>query len=339
LAADKSVTTEQVTDAQGKVIQFWIVWSPVADLSTAGPTDRVYAIDPTFGTIQFGDGITGKVPPVGFNNIRATYQFGGGLPGNVTAGAITTLRTTIPLVDHVKNLVAAGGGSDTEGLTAALERGTQSVKNRGRAVTAEDYEWLAFSASRDVARVLVLPDFNGQGLPETNWVTVLVVPGAADPRPYPSFELRQVVENYLLARAPAVTIAAGHIQVAGPTYVNVDVAADLYPVSISLAPQLETAAVSKLQAFLHPLTGGPLGQGWDFGALPCLSDFYGLLGGILGVDHLENLSMRIYVADPPGSPTTIDQSHPFNGSLPHYVLIASGNHTITVKLSTSGSSS
>ena len=343
LAANKSVTTEQVTDDKGNVIQFWVVWMPVDNLSTAGPTDRVYAIDPTFGTIQFGDGVTGKVPPVGFNNIRATYQFGGGSAGNVDVGAITTLRTTIPLVGSVNNAVAAGGGSDTETPDAALARGTESVKNRGRAVSAEDYVWITFAASRDVARVLVLPDFNGQGQPEANWVTVLIVPGTSDPRPYPSFELQQTVENYLLARAPAVTTALGHVQVTGPTYVDVDVSADLYPVSIDLAPQLETVAVSDLQAFLHPLTGGPLGQGWDFGALPCLSDFYGLLGAIAGVDHMENLSMNIYVVnpagDPSGAPLTIDQSHPFNGSLPAYALIASGNHTITVKLPNSGSSS
>jgi hypothetical protein len=337
LAANKSVTTNPVKDAQGKVIQFWITWSPVDDLSTAGPTARFYAIDPTFGTIQFGDGVTGMVPPVGFNNIRATYQFGGGAPGNVNAGAITTLRTTIPLVDHVINLVAAGGGSDTETTNVALLRGPESVKNRDRAVTAEDYKWLAFAASRAVARVSVLPDFNDQGQSETNWVTVLIVPVATDPRPYPSFELRQIVQNYLLARAPLVTTGPSHVQVAGPTYVNVDVSADLYTVSISSAQQLETAAVSELQAFLHPLTGGPLGQGWDFGALPCLSDFYGLLGGIPGVDHLESLSMRIYLANAPGQATTIDQSYPF--SLPAYVLIASGNHTITVKLSTFASSS
>jgi hypothetical protein len=178
-------------------------------------------------------------------------------------------------------------------------------------------------------------------------VTVLIVPGTSDPRPYPSFELQQIVQNSLLACAPCVTTAAsqgeGGIRVSGPTYVDVDVSADVYPVSISQAPQLETAAVTALQSFLHPLTGGPNGQGWDFGTLPCLSDFYGLLGAIPGVDHIESLTMTIYVVNPdrsnPGPRTTIDQSHPFNSSLPPYVLIASGNHSITIQLSNSGSSS
>ncbi len=347
LAADKSVTTEQVTDANGDVTQFWVEWTPIDDLSTAGPNDRVYAIDPTFGTIQFGDGVTGMVPPVGFNNVQATYQYGGGSDGNVAAATITTLRTTIPLVDHVNNPLSAGGGSDTEQLNSAVQRGSEGVKNRGRAVSVEDYQWLATAASRDVARVLVLPDFNDAGESATNWVTVLIVPGTSDPRPYPSFELQQIVQNSLLACAPCVTTAAsqgeGQIRVSGPTYVDVDVSADVYPVSISQAPQLETAAVTALQSFLHPLTGGPNGQGWDFGTLPCLSDFYGLLGALSGVDHIENLSMNIYVVNPDGSgagaPTTIDQSHPFNSSLPPYVLIASGNHSITIQLSNSGSSS
>ena len=336
LAASTDIQTEQVTDAKGNVTEFWVTWTAVDDLSTAGPTDRVYAIDRTFGTVQFGDGVNGETPPVGLNNIRATYQYGGGLAGNVDAGLVKTLRTTIPLVDHVSNPVPAGGGSDTELVDDAIQRGAADVKNRGRAVSAEDYQWLARDASRDVARVLVLPDFNEQAQRETNWVTVVIVPGSTDVRPYPSVELRNLVASYLLDRAPNVTTAAGHVQVVGPTYVAVDVAVDLIPISIDLAPELETAAVAGLTAFLHPLTGGAAGLGWDFGAIPCLSDLYGLLEGLAGVDHVENLAVTIRAVTPAGAPAgpaaTIDEQHPSSGTFPPYVLIASGTHQVTVKL-------
>jgi hypothetical protein len=336
LAARADIQTEQVTDAKGNVTGFWVMWTAVDDLSTAGPTDRVYAIDRTFGAARFGDGVNGQTPPVGLNNIRATYQYGGGLAGNVDAGTVKTLRTTIPFVDHVGNPVPAGGGSDTELVDDAIQRGAADVKNRGRAVSAEDYQWLARDASRDVARVLVLADFNDRAQRETNWVTVVIVPDTADPRPYPSIELRNLVASYLLDRAPNVTAAAGHVQVAGPTYVAVDVAVTLIPLSIDLAPGLETAAVSGLAAFLHPLTGGAAGQGWDFGAIPCLSDLYGLLEGLAGVDHVETLAVTVRAVSPAGVPagpaTTIDERHPFTGTFPPYVLIASGSHQVTVTL-------
>ncbi|GAA2756236.1 hypothetical protein [Actinopolymorpha rutila] len=37
-------------------------WTAVADLGSAGPSDRVYEFDPKTGTVHFGDGIHGAVP-------------------------------------------------------------------------------------------------------------------------------------------------------------------------------------------------------------------------------------------------------------------------------------
>lgn len=40
-------------------------WTPVAELATAGPSDRVYQFDPPSGAITFGDGLHGAIPPQG----------------------------------------------------------------------------------------------------------------------------------------------------------------------------------------------------------------------------------------------------------------------------------
>lgn len=47
-------------------------WTAVDDLAGAGPDDRVYAFDPETGTVTFGDGVHGAVPPAGAP-IRADY--------------------------------------------------------------------------------------------------------------------------------------------------------------------------------------------------------------------------------------------------------------------------
>jgi alpha-N-arabinofuranosidase len=40
-------------------------WTPVDDLSTAGPADQVYTIDATTGAVRFGDGVKGSMPAAG----------------------------------------------------------------------------------------------------------------------------------------------------------------------------------------------------------------------------------------------------------------------------------
>lgn len=51
------------------------LWQPVADLSTAGADDHVYAFDATTGTATFGDGTHGAVPPTG-SAVTADYDSG-----------------------------------------------------------------------------------------------------------------------------------------------------------------------------------------------------------------------------------------------------------------------
>lgn len=326
----------EVLDDAGNLTRFYIRWTAADDLAEAGAGDRFYAIDRTFGQVQFGDGVHGMVPPIGKDNIIATYQAGGGSRGNVAAGLISTLRTTIPFVDKVLNPAAAGGGSDTELVESAITRGPRSIKHRGRAVTAEDFEQLAREASQAVARVKCLPTFNDRGEYETNWVTVIIVPESADVRPAPSPQLRYNVEQYLRERATSTAAFLGQVKVSGPAYVEVTVNADIYPETMDLAPQVEADAIAALESFLHPLTGGYTQSGWEFGRLPCLSDFYALLEAIEGMDHIENLRMTLSAVTPGGArvgePRVVSEDRPLDVVVPVYTLVYSGGHKMDVKV-------
>ncbi|HTG17748.1 MAG TPA: baseplate J/gp47 family protein, partial [Blastocatellia bacterium] len=277
----------------------------------------------------------GMVPPIGKDNIKATYSAGGGSRGNVAAALIKSLRSTIPLVESAANPEAAGGGSDTELIEKALERGPQVLKNRGRAITAEDFEWLAKEASQAIARAKCLSDFNDQGKYETGWVTVLIVPLSTDERPLPSPQLRQRVEEYLLNRSANVASFPRHIKVIPPAYVAVKVQADVYPVSLDLAPQVESEAIKTLRRFLHPLSGGYYNNGWDFGRLPCLSDFYALLEAVEGVDHVDNLSLELRattaLGDFTGAPVLVSEDRPLDVGAPPFTLVYSGEHKLTIQ--------
>lgn len=292
-------------DETGKTTEVWVRWQAVEDFFDSEPKSRHYVVDRATSGVKFGDGVHGMVPSIGRSNIKATYQVGGGEKGNVRASEISTLKTAIPFVDSVTNPVDAGGGADIEPLEATMERGPWVVKHGNRAVTVKDFEWLARQASRNVARVKCLVDTK-----ESGSVTVIIVPEREEDKPTPSLELKKLVEKYLLEHSSNVV----SLQVEGPEYIEVSVSADVFPASIDVAPIAEKEALKRLKEFLHPLTGGEDGKGWEFGRLAYLSDIYALLEGITEIDHVENVSVIM-------TPET---------RIPN-ALICSGEHRMTIK--------
>jgi hypothetical protein len=159
-------------------------------------------------------------------------------------------------------------------------------------MSAPDYEALAREASPAIAAVRVLPATAANGRPAAGSVTVIVVPHSQDPQPQPSFELRQEVHDFLALRA-AVTVDPANIAVKGPSYLPVGVSGILVPKDASQAGSIGAAATAAMTAFLHPLTGGPDGDGWAFGRGVFISDVAAILEALPGVDHAEFLELRL----------------------------------------------
>jgi hypothetical protein len=125
-------------------------------------------------------------------------------------------------------------------------------------------------------------------------VSVVIVPEAGGERPQPSHGLLQQVKQFLDARCPVGV----ELVVLGPLYVAYRVEAGV-AVADGRAPATVTAlCVQALRRFLHPLAGGTDGAGWNFGVPPHLSDFYALLAGVDGVDHVRSLRLRTDTALP-----------------------------------------
>ncbi|MBD2450060.1 putative baseplate assembly protein [Nostoc sp. FACHB-152] len=323
-------SVNEVKDDAGNTREFWIKWEPRNDLIESTSSDRHYEIDQTFGVIKFGNGVEGAVPPIGTNNIRANYQFGGGEQGNVGSFEITSLTSSIAFVDSVTNPEAAQGGSDSELLEQALKRGPQMLKHRNRAVSKGDFEWLTRQASRSVARVKCLPNFNDEKKSQPGWVTVVIVPKSSEAKPQPSLQLRQTVEQYLRNHTANVVTSPKHLHVCGPIYIEIGIQTRLFAAEVDAVPFVDQMVIQKLNAFLHPLAGGYSNQGWQFGRLPCLSDFYGLLGSIPNLDRVSYLSMTVRDTNTNRSwQITPDSSVEIN--IVPYALVCSGKHIIDVK--------
>lgn len=181
VAGEDAVT--MTLDEAGQPEEIWVRWHAVPDFHGSGPRDRHYVFDALTGEVRFGDGQSGLTPPAGRGSIRmAEYRTGNGAKGNRPVETITQLKTAVPGVDSVTNLEAAEGGAEQESLEWVKEHGPQMLRHRGRAVTAQDFEDLAYEASPDVARARVLmsmPDFDRLGrlpLPEFSFPLPQPVP-------------------------------------------------------------------------------------------------------------------------------------------------------------------
>lgn len=305
----------------GETIEILVRWHETVDFDDSDSKSRHYTMDHRLGIIKFGDGTQGMVPPVGANSIIVSYTFGGGKKGNVPVGAITSLKSAVPFVNAVKNHLVGDGGSETETLDNVLTRAPLLLKNRDRAVTPEDFEALARSASRKVVRAKCLPNADEDRNTVPGWVTVLIVPDSNDAKPSLSQQLIKIVKEGLENHSATVVSGPRHIHVTEPLYTEVIVQAFIVPVSLDKAAAVAIAAKEKLHRYIHPLTGGPQGSGWEFGEGICLSDIFALLEGIEDADHVEKIVFRVN-----------NQTYEGNVELDKYSLPFSGEHEINIVL-------
>lgn len=315
---------EEKKDDKGNVVEFWVKWNAVDDFIDSNSEDRHYTIDRTGGQVRFGDGKGGMVPSIGHNNIKATYTTGGGKSGNLAPSKISKLQSSIAFVDEVYNPISSDGGTETEEIDTLIKRAPIVLKHRKRAVALEDFQWLAKEASNKVTKVKILPNFNDEGRYKTGWLTVVIVPKSPESKPMPSTELKRRVETYLKERCPNVM----KLKVIQPSYVRVDVSAELITDAIDTIPAIKHEARTKIVDFLHPLTGGSQGKGWDFGHAPCISDIYSIFESIEHVDHVKNVTIELQSEDSKVMNLT-DASRIIK--LPEYALPFSGEHEITVQ--------
>ena len=288
-------------------------WTEVMDFADSAETDRHYTIDSQTGEVSFGPAVRernghirmyGAIPPRSASITMSRYRTGGGLSGNVDAGVINTLKTAIPYIDRVTNRKPALGGLDAEQLEAAKLRMPKLLRSRERAVTADDFEFLARQALPEtISRVRCLQprpsDANASVLP--GQVYVLVMPHVTFAKGYLSpnalnmkqSDIKKVVD-YLDERRLLTTRL--HVRVPAYRWLSVKVQLGGAPgVSES---QVETEVMEQLYEFLNPLTGGLNGDGWEFGRDLFVADVYQALKGMQNIQFIR--SVELYVASPGG---------------------------------------
>lgn len=267
----------------------WVRWKRVHSFFESGPRSRHYLIDYKDGTVHFGDGRKGMMPPEGQNNIVArSYRIGGGAAGNVNAGTITTLTQAIAYIDSVTNPLPAEGGADRETVDEAKERAPYTIKSRDRAVTAEDFEMLALRASTSLARAKCVPDRGNRGA-----VVLVVIPKAEggvrglSRRLEPSNEILRYVKRYLDERRLVGTI----LNVIKPRYKDISLKVTLLRRTMGTSDRMRRIIAEKLRVYLHPLSGGRDGKGWEFGRAVLKTELIHVVEEVPGVEGVDSLEI------------------------------------------------
>jgi predicted phage baseplate assembly protein len=345
LPKDQSVAgIIEVDEGDGSGFQ---LWSEVRDFANSDRTSTHYTLNYATGLVAFGDGEQGKIPrwlsddasnrePADLPNIRVTkYRWGGGARGNAGVGSITSLERSIPFVDSVTNLVPSVNGADEETIEHAQGRAPSTIRTLSRAVTAEDFSFLAKQTPGGrIARAVALPlhrpgatllrPASGSSpaieVPMPGVVTVIVVPDVPDePKPSPNQQTVSLVAQWLDKHR----LLTCELYVVGPQYRQVEIEARVIVEPDAESGKVAEALRAALLAYFHPLSGGQKGTGWDFGQTIFLSETYGEILKIEGVQRIE------------GSVTTYldGKRQPENADVPigPNELVYSLKHTLDVR--------
>jgi predicted phage baseplate assembly protein len=310
----------------------WRRWERRPDFLASRRVDAHFVLDPSGGSVQFGDGERGRVVPAGAPLIAISTATDGAA-GNLAAGTIATVpetllnRLTIPgfpetagRIASVRNGLPATGGSSGETLDEAAARAFRDVRRSDRAVTIADYERLALETpgthlARVKARANRHPDFpciaNAVGV-----MTVIVVPFLPAERPEPSPATLYAVAVWLQTRR----LLGSRVEVVGPTYVPLRVRARVRAYSGSDPAALAARIRKALNNFLHPLRGGSDGRGWPFGRDVYRSEVLQVIDETRGTDHV--LFLEFLGAD--------DRPRCGNVCVPETGLVSAGLHEIEV---------
>ena len=263
-------------------------WTPAREgnLLTAGKDDKVFVVDPVEGTLTFGNGIRGRMLPVGSNNIEIElYRVIPGAQGNVAPHTVVVPETLADAVD-VTNLLPAAGGRDAETIEEIVRRAPSVLTSRDRAVTRTDFEIIAREASNEVSRAACPGSMGADGE-----VEIIILPGRREgeavPDPFLASGLRDHVQGYLKRRClinvePVVRLAK---------FLAVDVS-----VTVRLRPnanviQVRESATAWVQRFLDPYLGGLDNEGWPFNGTLYAQDFARMVSDIPEVRHVVDVQL------------------------------------------------
>lgn len=290
-AADPDLVLSDVEGLAGD----WVRWKKVTDPDDEAPNKRIYALDEATGEIRFGDGIHGRIPPIGRNNIVA-FSYSrtetGPVGSDVVPANSVKARTSLNLVSPVESVESvtaadqAAGGAPPESDDRVLRYGFARFRHRGRAVTARDIEDLALQSSPDIAQARAVV---GPGKIRL----VVVMKGR---RPKPSAAQARELHRWLLEASPVSLYAPRALRIDGPGIRRLRIDLELEIERLDYAAQVSKWVNTEIGRFFDSSLGGVDRDGWPLGLSPSEGDIAfalsdaPLLDGMRDIKRFETLA-------------------------------------------------
>jgi predicted phage baseplate assembly protein len=331
LKLNREIETLEVQDPESGD---WARWESRPDFVGSTPFDRHYVLDVVTGEVELGPAIRenhggwtqyGAVPPKGALLRFTRYRHGGGRDGNVVANSLTVLKSTLAGIDTVTNPEGAFGGVDAEVIDHARQRAAMEIRSRYRAVTAEDFEFMAGEASPRVARAVCIPPREGGAVPLHLLPRVYPADRKIDYHELvPDEALLAEVAEYLDERRLIGTT----IELKPCRFRGLSVVVNLQARPLADTARVEEDVAHALYTYLNPLVGGnPNGRGggWAFGRALNQGELYGVVHAVDGVEFVRilrlyetNLETGEQSAKPAGTHIVLEPDE----------LLASGQHIV-----------
>jgi hypothetical protein len=252
-------------------------WISVTDFLNSTSQDKHYRVElgeNDRATIAFGDGVAGRIPPVGVGNITIDYRFNAENDGNVGANTIAVDKTGLTFVNSVFNPRQASGwaeaqGASEESLELAKIEGPASLRVKEVALSPDDLVTLAIAFIADDGSspfTRAKPIEEGFGPKTVKLITV--ASGGAQPSPTQLTELDLFFNGDRFATPPIPKHFTANQEVTSVAFDSkaIDVVATVeVPVVAGLTAQ---QVVNRLTQILQPEAVKEDGVTfeWEFGA-------------------------------------------------------------------------
>ena len=166
------------------------------------------------------------------------------------------------------------------------------IRTRYRAVTAEDFEFLAGEASPRVARAVCVPPDDGKAVP------LHIVPHVFPADRQLTYEQLAPDEGLLTEVAEYLDdrrLIGTTVQLLPCNFRGLSVVVNLQASPLADTARVEEDVAHALYTYLNPLVGGNVtgpGEGWPFGRALNQGELYGVVHAVDGVEFVKIL--RIY---------------------------------------------
>lgn len=179
-----------------------ILWTQVNDFIDSGATDKEYVawVDEfDVVEIQFGDGVNGKIPAAGTDNVTSVARIGGGIIGNQVGTNLVTeiLDTSFAFVTSGTNPAVPQGGQEKESIEEMKINIPRWIRQNNREVTEDDYALEAELVGGVASAKAVRGDLVGGSVYE---IYVYLRAAGADPSPAGTWNSRTEVGTGLIGQ-------------------------------------------------------------------------------------------------------------------------------------------